>query len=334
MNQQSKDIIVRGDPNAVDSFAACFAAVAEYYNLHSAYEYLEALTGTCFSPCHNRGEDCIGWKMDGGNAARVDFMAQAVGLSVERIDFAPGAPDGWEQTYAQTHVLPEQAAGYFAHLRQIGERGSLIILPTWPAWSVLNGWADDLGQLPFVTVPGFAETVAQIWPPIKTRFAFALKPAGPAGDPAVTAREALAYGAMIASGKVVPATVGFGDQNYYGGEMYSIILQQLEKPFQCDGCGENGCFSRTVRRVHDGHAASTAFLREVQPLVGDGSIADLAARYEAMAGISGGWVEKTRQSWTVFDDSSLRPGLQRDFNTIQQIHQEVVQLFKTGGWLV
>jgi hypothetical protein len=332
MNVHDMDITVRGDANAVDSFTACFAAVAAYFGLRSDYAYLEALSGTCFSPCHNRGEDCIGWKMDGGNAARVDFMAQAVGLSVERIDLAPGALDGWEQTYALSRVLPEQVAGYFARLRQAGELGSLIILPTWPAWSVLTGWADDLSELPYATLPGFTETVAQIWPPLKTRFAFTIKQEGPASDPAETTRQALAYAAQIASGEVVPVMSGFGDQNYFGGEMYGIILQQLEQPFLCSGCGENGCFSRAVRRIHDGHNASAAFLREVQPLVGNGGIAHLAARYEALAGISGGWVQKTQRNWTVFDDESLRPALQADFTTMQQIHQEVAALFKVNGW--
>jgi len=73
MNPLLSRIKVDGDPNAVDSFAACITAVAKTTNGHADYWYVEALTGTSFSPCLNKGEDCIGWMVDGGNVARYDF---------------------------------------------------------------------------------------------------------------------------------------------------------------------------------------------------------------------------------------------------------------------
>ena len=55
MNDFSTGLHVSGDPDAVASFAACVCAVGEHFNLPAAYEFVEALTGTCFSPCYNSG---------------------------------------------------------------------------------------------------------------------------------------------------------------------------------------------------------------------------------------------------------------------------------------
>ncbi|MBN1579430.1 MAG: hypothetical protein JXA89_01915 [Anaerolineae bacterium] len=52
MNTASK-INVLGDPNAVDSFAACLSAVMRAWAKDADYATIEALTGLAFSPCYN-----------------------------------------------------------------------------------------------------------------------------------------------------------------------------------------------------------------------------------------------------------------------------------------
>ena len=98
---------VKGDADAVNSFAACVCASARYFGIQVEYEWIAGLAGTCFSPCHNRGEDCIGWKIDGGSPARMDIIMRVLGMNWHRIDRKEGVPDAWEEEYQQRRNLTE-----------------------------------------------------------------------------------------------------------------------------------------------------------------------------------------------------------------------------------
>ena len=325
-----QDLIVKGDPNAVDSFAACVCAVAEDLGLSVEYEFVEALTGTCFSPCCNQGEECIGWMMDGGNAYRVEFMAQSLGLAVEKITLEPGSPDDWFEAYQNGVGLPEQVATYFSRLGQLQSAEQRIVLATWPAWSVLTGWAEDLAQLPFVTTPGFEQVVAAIWPPIRSRMAFAFNRVDPYQPKAEMIKAALRFGSQIASGELSPQVPGYDAGLSYGGAMYDLIISRAGQEFLCPGCQEDGCFDRTAKRLHDGHHASLVFLEEASKVLGGESQAlhfkRLQASYAAMQAISSQYLDwhQRRDNWAA---PTVRRQIQADFIQMKSLHQQAAEQF-------
>ena len=198
MSDAENQIKVEGDPNAVDSFAACLTAVLRAWGRAVSYEQVEGLSGMAFSPIHNTGEDCIGWQMDGAQEHRVDFLGRSLGFAVERLGYEGG--NGWLEEYGRSGAVPSEPARYFAGMRAALQAGKAVIVRTWPAWSVLVGWDDDLRKLPFATTPRFDKVVASIYPPCKTSAAFALTRAAPEiGEREATA-QALAFGWRVASG--------------------------------------------------------------------------------------------------------------------------------------
>ena len=330
MSESLSGLQVQGDPNAVDSFAAFVRVIAGHFGRTASYEYVEALTGTCFSPCHNKGEDCIGWMMDGGNAFRVDFIAEALGLHVEKVELEGGVPEDWFEVYKNEGTLPWQIDAYFGKLQQAQAWDEIVVLATWPAWSVLTGWADDLNQLPFATTPGFEPVVGSIWPPIRTRLAFVFKPGGdllPREDIVISA---LHFGAQIASGSVSPRVSGFDAENEYGGALYDVMIDRTSQETLCPGCQEDGCFGRTAKRLHDGHKASLMFLQEAAGML-DGHcnsvLLDKLQRYYAdMQAISGQYLDwhARQESWNT---AEVRSRMRADFEQMKSLHKQAAYQF-------
>ena len=331
MNGGLSNLNVQGDPNAVDSFAACVCAVAEYFGRPAGYEFVEALTGTCFSPCHNQGEECIGWMMDGGNAYRAEFLAEALGLSVEKIELETSASEDWLETYKLEGALPRQVEAYFGKLKQAQDSGGVAVLATWPAWSVLTGWADDLNRLPFATTPGFEQVVGSIWPPIRTRLAIVFRLDGDPLSRQAVLKSALRFGAQVASGQVSPRLPGFDAENAYGGAMYDVILERAGQETLCPGCQEDGCFGRTAKRLHDGHHASVVFLQEAARLLEEGSLPTLLdglqRHYAAMQAVSSRYLDwnERRDSW---NSAEVRGQIRTDFEQMKTLHQQAVHQFQ------
>lgn len=251
-------IKVEGDPNAVDSFAACVTAVLRAWGRDTTYERVEGLSGMAFSPICNGGEDCIGWKMDGANEYRVDFLGRCLGFTVERLGYEGG--NGWLEEYVHSCAVPSEPAGYFGGMRAALEAGKAVIVRTWPAWSVLLGWDDDLRKLPFATTPRFEPVVAGIYPPCKTQSAFALTPTAPELAERAAAAQAIAFGWTVASGELSQHTA----EVRFGSAIYDAISALAGEPYLCPSCRENGCFGRSLKRILNGQQASIRFLGEAR----------------------------------------------------------------------
>jgi len=322
---------VLGDPNTVDSFAACVCAFARALGRPTDYAFIEGLTGTCFSPCHNTGEECIGWMMDGGNAYRVDFIAEALGLGVEKVQQESGAPEDWLDEYGNTKVLPRQVEAYFGKLEQAQARGEMVVLATWPAWSVLTGWSDDLTQLPFATTPGFEGVVGSIWPPIRTRLAFAFTPNGEPAQLQPVVKAALKFGRQVASGEVALQLPGFDSVNQYGGALYDVILARTAQEHLCPGCQEDGCFGRTAKRLHDGHHASREFLQEAASILDTTSLSKpldtLQQHYASLQDISSRYLDWHEHPET-WGTPEVRRQIRADFEKMRTLHEQAVAQFR------
>jgi len=329
---------VEGDPNKVDSFAACLTAAASFLGEPASlpgktteYRFVEALTGTSFSPCHNQGEECIGWMMDGGNAYRVEFMAGALGLGLQKITLNPEVPFDWAETYKPGDALLQQVETYFEALKGALEGGAVVVVATWPAWSVLLGWDEDLSQLPFATIPGFEPVVGSIWPPIRSRLAFAFSKSEDQLPREVVLRESLKFGARVAAAPLSLQVEGFDAENAYGGAMYDFIIERTEHEHLCPGCGEDGCFDRTAKRLNDGHKSSAEFLDAAVKHFGDELLQDrlevVKGKYESMAEISGRYLDWRTQpdTWAI---PQTRQQIAADFKSMKTLHYEAAGLLQ------
>ena len=324
---------VNGDPDAVDSFAACLCAVLEDFDQPAEYSFIEALTGTCFAACHNLGEDCVGWMVDGGNAARAEWMAGSLGLSIQAIRLGADAPKGkdWIKTYAETGIAPPEVQVYFKHIFQALEAGSAVILGTWPAWSVLTGRNDNLAMLPFSTTPGFEEVVSSSFPPACSRVAFAIHPAAHSFSREETLSAVLHYGAQIAAGKVSPCLPGYDSENRYGSAMYEKMAALAHEPFLCPACHENRCFHRAVKRINNGLQTAVTFLKSDREWINNGytelALENLIEEY--------GHMELTTHKYLDQDFSGehanqpeFRAALGRDFSELRMMQVQAAEHFE------
>ena len=330
---QASDLKVHGDPDAVDSFAACLCAVLEHFQQPASYAFVEALTGTCFAPCHNKGEDCVGWMVDGGSAARAGWMAGVFGLAMETIRLDPSAPKEreWFDHYQQTGIIPPAQQAYLHQVQSAYERGSVVVLGTWPAWSILSGWTDNLAKLPFTTTHGFENVVSQVFPPAMTRIALAFTPGGAQIKRAEAIREALRYGARVASGELSPRLEGYDSETEYGPAVYGMLAALAKEPHLCPGCQEHGCFQRTVKRIHNGQEAAVDFFKQEREWAPDGvhglSLENLIEQYDHMALITRKYIP-----WPPLAAITLSPEfrdqLYHDFSALQIMQVQAAEHFQ------
>lgn len=282
-------VTVAGDPNALDSFAACITAVLRSWGSDVTYEYVEGLSGMAFSPIRNDGEDCVGWKMDGCNEHRVEFLGKCLGFRVERVERAGG--DDWLDGNKHSGNMPAEPAAYFARLREALRAGNTVICRTWPAWSVLLDWKDDIFNLPFATMPRFDKVVASIYPPYKTRLAFVLSQRAAETPRRQAITQAIAFGYLAASGELSRDTSGV----LFGGAIFDTMIENTGMQHLCPSCKENGCMGRSFKRIHDGQRASIYFLggvREyVRSQVGRDALDGAILNYSEMRDISSRYLD-------------------------------------------
>jgi hypothetical protein len=265
-------------------------AVLRAWGRDVTYAQVEGLSGMAFSPACNDGEDCIGWKMDGANERRVDFLGQCLGFTAERVEYAG---DGeWLAEYQASGAMPAGPAAYFARLHDALLAGKAVIPHTWPAWSVLTGWADDFRKLPFATTPRFDKVVASIYPPWKANWAIILTPQDAPGTcdvPGALLAHAVAFGATIASDEAAGGDVRFGSA------IFDTIRAYTGQPFLCPACRENGCLGRSFKRIADGQDACIHFLGDARLYmpdpVGQAALDEAIAAYTEMQAITGKYLD-------------------------------------------
>lgn len=322
MRLAHENVCVQGDPNEVDSFTACLVAVLNAWDSPVTYDWVAGLAGTAFSPVLDPGEDCMAWWMEAGSELRICFLGRALGFTAERVTRDTVWDDTAREAYASTGLLPQPHEAHFARLRAAFDRGDAVLLRTWPAWSVLVGWAQDLDDLPFATVPGFEDLVAGIWGPAKAQLAYLLNPM-PGDVPLEEAvHVAIRYGAKVAAGN------GKGAELRYGTALYAAAAERMGAETFCEACGEHSdsCAHRTLLRMLGTQRSAVGFLRDAKTLVGGALPWDVAIEaFLAMTDITSAYCE-----WPAFQADwpsiTFRRRVADDFRTLSVLQTRAAEV--------
>ena len=303
-------IEMQGDPNAHDSFVAGLCGILKSWNRDVDYAYVAGLSGIAFSPVLDTGEDCRAWWTEGGDDIRLDFLGQALGFTVEKIQVGTGVDD-WE-AYASFDDMPEQRARHLRRLRSAMSEGKMVIVRTWPSWSVLAGWSDDLTKIPFETMPGFGDLVGRILGPNKTGLAYIISIAEPALSKDEASREALTFGKTVADGSFE------NDRFHYGGEIYTAFAERLDHEVFCEPCGDRSwsCAIRTLRRIGGTANSAADFLEQ-------NSLDAVAKEYRAIGSAASGY--KGKQLEEGWRDPAFRAGLAQQLLKLLEHHQKATE---------
>ncbi|MBN1250353.1 MAG: hypothetical protein JXC32_22000 [Anaerolineae bacterium] len=309
---------VEGDPNQIDSFIACLVAVLHAWDRPSSYDWVAGLAGVAFSPVLDHGEECTAWWMESGSESRIGFLGCSLGFTVDRVTRETPWDDAAREAFATTGLLPQPHERHFARLRAAYDRGDAVLLRTWPAWSVLTGWSQDLDDLPFSTVLGFEDLVKTIWGPAQAQLAFLLNPIAPCSPLEKILASALRVGAKIARGR------GPEEGLDYGAALYTAAAARMYEVEFCPSCGTAGdsCAHRTLMRMLGTQRSAVGFLEDARELVGDGLPWDAAINvFEIMAEVTVGYCD-----WTEFHDRwpdyAFRAELGRDLHTLAALQRQ------------
>lgn len=307
---------VEGDPNEVDSFVACVTAVLAAWGRPVPYAEVAGLAGVTFTPVWDKGEDCTAWWMEGGADQRVAFVGQALGFTAEQVTRKQDFTDEVNSDYEATRALPPDINSYLARLKQALDQGDVVVMRTWPAWSVLSGWNDDIRKLPLATVPGFEGLCASIWGPHKSRLAYILSPAEAVLPRGQAMADAVRYGAAIAA-------PGYASGNLlYGGALYDAAAAHLDEAYFCGPCRERdwSCAHRTLKRMLGTARGAIDFASLAGGTIPEGACQD----YAQMAGILSAYPDdKTIESrW---HDDDFRRALAADFRALGALHRSAAQ---------
>jgi hypothetical protein len=329
MQQDLSSRSVEGDPNDVSSFAACLRAILQAWGQPIAYEDIVGLNGVVFSPVWDPGEDCTAWWMEGGDDLRLDFLGQALGFSYEKVTREQDFSDDVCEAYAASGAFPSEIAQYLDRLHAAVAKGDGVIVRTWPSWSVLTGWHDDVTKLPFSTVSGFEDLCASIWGPHKSQLAYVISREEPVLPETQAIVDALKFGSQVASGAYRQPPV------VYGGALYEAAAAKMGEEFFCPSCKEQdvGCAHRTLRRMRHTQECATLFLEASQRILTYNEatvyahMRDALARYKDMVEV----IEPYRD-YKVFEmqwsEDTFRRGLMSDFRKLKALHDEAAETLK------
>jgi hypothetical protein len=307
------DLKIQGNPDWHDSFVACICGILNSWEKPVDYATVAGFSGVAFSPVYDVGEDCRAWWMEGGNDIRIDFLGKVLGFSVEKIERKwTGKDEAWVKK-PDLLKLPENTADYFKKIKDATRAGKAVLVNTWPTWSVISNWSEDVTRLPFETFSPLKKLVARAWPPAKTGLAYILTPVDPSLGRDEAYGGALAFGAKIAQGSIASKRL------LYGGSFYRAVAERLYcEPF-CVPCGDAsyGCGLRTVKRVLGSVTSAVDFLElSRMSSIADHyrSIQELLDKYQDS--------ELLRNSWR---DRKFRHDMKSSFFTAYDIHCEAAK---------
>jgi hypothetical protein len=305
------DIKIQGNDAEVDSFAACIAAAIDYWGRGFDYVFVAGLSGSVFSPTLNESESCTAWWTEFGNDSRVKFLGNALGFTSKTSpDFKGDKPgreieDFWD--LARDSVL----------------KGKVVVTGTWPCWSIVTDWSDDLFAPKVVSLPA----VAGIVKPRPSDRIYILTEGTATMTRNQALREALKFGADIAEGKYsLPG-------HSFGGKLYEAMARHLADENYCPDCLERSynCALRTLERIHGVNFTAVQFIEHAgmflgrqipQPAVaavmrGCQEIADLASKYLDH--------DAFKQNWP---DPGFRSQLISDIRRMSEIHFRTSKLLR------
>ena len=303
----SRPLTIDAHHGTHDAFVACLCAILQSWGREADYAYVSGLAGVAFSPVYDEGEDCRAWWMEGGDDIRLDFLGKALGFEVTTLE-VPDGVDDWEP-YADIVDMPAPRADHLQSLKAALDRGETVIVPTWPSWSVLTGWSDDLTQIPFETIPGFKDLVSRAWGPNRTGLAYILSPIEPTLSRDEAVRQALAFGTSIADGTFEK------DRYHYGGALYTAAAERLDHDPFCEPCGDESwsCAVRTLTRIAGTADSAADFLEQT-------GLASAAAPYRTIQTTASKYKsEQLKKNW---EDPTFRAQLKQTFSQLHGLHDK------------
>ena len=155
VTMSDRPIEIEGKNDVTDSFAACICAALNTWGKPESYDFVMGLTGAAFTLVQVLDENCTAWWMEGGSDIHIEFLGKALGFSVEshkrtgNVDWKEA-----EAAYAKTGKWPPAVSSYLETLKSGLRDNKIVIVRTWPSWSILTSWSDDEIDLPFETIPG------------------------------------------------------------------------------------------------------------------------------------------------------------------------------------
>ena len=255
MSPELTDIKVEGNDAEVDNFAAVITAAVNYWGRDYDYDFIAGLSGSAFSPVWWMKESCAAWWTEFGNDTRIRFLGKALGFHVVE------SPDVSDAEYAKTGVLPREMEEFWDRAKEAVGEGKIVIMHTWPCWSIITEWNDDITKLGLASVSGFGGTICA---PYRSAKLYILTP-GPAELTRAEAfKEALEFGADIADGSY--ERPGFA----YGGKIYDAILGKAAEKHFCGDCKDKSwsCVCRTMNRIEGSNSTAARFFDMASEFLG------------------------------------------------------------------
>ena len=243
------DISITGGINETNSFASSIAAIIGKWEQSIPDRIIEAYLGIAFSPSQVISEDCMAWWMDGINDTRLDFVSKAFGFSYKKYCHEEKLPDNGK-------AIPDAILAYYRKIENAFKNGDLIILKTWPSWSIVTRWNNRINDIGFTCAPGMTEAVKEIWGPEKSQVAYVLYQDKTPADELETVLDVIRFGVEMGTGRFTHPDLIFK------GNLYLNTATKLKEDLFCGSSKEKdiGCGYRTIKKMERLHNSSIAFL--------------------------------------------------------------------------
>lgn len=318
MSPDLSEITIEGNDAEVDSFVACITAALKYWGRDHDYDYFAGLSGSAFSPIWHEDESCAAWWTEFGNDKRVGFLGKALGFTVRE------SPEMEKEEYEKRGELSPELRRFWKRVGEEVQEGRVVMVGSWPCWSIITKWDDDISKLGLETVDGLGDIRCAPNPLAKV---YILIP-GPAVMTRLEAiKEALKFGADVADGTF--KAPGFS----YGGKLYDAIIERLAYEHFCGDCAERSwsCVNRTMVRVAGTNRSAVAFLEFAGEFLGkqlpQPALETVVRGYRKMSEIaesySGGAL--LRDNW---DREDFREEFKTKVQDLQSTHKDTSRIMR------
>ncbi len=318
MSPDLKDIRVEGNDAEVDAFAACITAAVDYWGRDYDYDFIAGLTGSAFSPVWWMEETCSAWWTEFGNDSRMDFLGEALGFQYrESPDYEPGVFKGMDE-------LPPDGRRFWERVGEAVEAGKIVIMHTWPCWSIITEWNDDITKLGLASVSDMGGRLCAPYPTAKL---YILSGGTVQYTRSGALKQALVFGADVADGTF--KRPGFA----YGGKLYEAILGKAGNQYFCGVCKEksHSCVCRTMNRVAATNATAVRFLEFAGEFLGDQvpqpALEAVIKHYQAVAEYAGNYTdcELLKADW---ENNGFQQEFYKRVGLMQIEHKTMAKTFR------
>jgi len=312
------EIKIEGNEWEIDSFSACIAVVMKFWQRDYTYRTIAGLSGTAFSPTWWVSEDCYAWWMEYGNDERIEFIGKALGFTVRE------SPDMDFNDYKEKNIIPDEVTAFWDEVKIAVENEDPVLIRTWPTWSIITGWDDEIEKIRLATVEGAVGEICKPYPFSKIY----ILTGGPIEMTRMDAyREAIIFGADIADG-----TYKLEDYKY-GGALYDAILKAMAEEFFCPSCKEKscGCVARTMCRISGTNRDAVKFFEEASEFMGGqlpgSELNKLLGKYKSLSETGGEYCsfKSVCEHW---HEKEYRMGFKEKIIEMKVMHSEVAAIYR------